>query len=226
MHIARTTALAAAFGALAFGAQAVTVDLINHSTQGGGNTADQYASGYAANTPLNATFSADPTVTPPPGNQSGVYQSPFNNTVLLDTQSYFSVGGIGAGGGANSPVTLTLGAPVDEFTMLWGSIDSYNTIGFYSGATFLGSFSGTDIVNEFSLGGSPLNFEQVALLNFSDFGQDGLTSITFSSGDGVNQQAAFEFALAPVPLPASILMLLGGLAGLGGLGVLRRRAPA
>ena len=63
--------------------------------------------------------------------------------------------------------------------------------------------------------------EQVALLRFSEFG-NGLTSVRFSS-----TQAAFEFALAgttaAVPLPASVLMLLGAL---GGLGMLSRRGQA
>jgi hypothetical protein len=219
MYVSRLTVLAVAFSALAFGAQAVTVSQIDSSVQGAGNTAHLYAANYAGNTPIGGSFSSDPLVVPPPGNANGIYQSPFNNTPLLDTQTYFSVGGVdGNGEGAVSPVTLTLGGPADSFDILWGSIDSYNTIEFFSGATSLMSFTGTDIVNLFALGGSPLNYEQVALLRFSDFGTGGLTSVQFSSS-----QAAFEFALAPVPLPASALLLLGAL---GGLGFVSRRGKA
>jgi hypothetical protein len=220
MYVARLSVLAAAFSALAFSAQAVSVSLIDSSPQGMGNTADVYASAYAGNTPIGAAFSDDALVTPPPGSIGGVYQSPFNNTGLADTQTYFSVGGASGVNGAPSPVTLTFGGPVDTFSILWGSIDSYNTIEFFSGATSLMAFTGTDIINQFALGGSPINYEQVALLNFSDFGMDGLTSVQFSSS-----QAAFEFALAPapIPLPASALLLLGGL---GGLGVISRQRKA
>ena len=150
---------------------------------------------------------------------SSIYQSPFNNTPLVDSQSYFSVGAVdGDGDGAPSPVTLTLGAPVDSFTMLWGSIDDYNTIEFFSGATSLMAFTGTTSSTCFMLGGSAANYERVALLRFGDFGESGMDSVKFSSS-----QAAFEFALAPVPLPASALMLFGAL---GGLGFVSRRGKA
>jgi hypothetical protein len=225
MYVARAAALAAAFGALAFSAQAVSVDLIDTSTQGAGNQAHIFASAYAGYTPAGAVFSDDALVTPPPGSLASLYQSPFNNTALSETQSYFSVGTVDrAGDGAPSPVTLTFGAPIDSFTILWGSIDSYNTIEFFSGAASLMAFTGSQIVDMYDLGGlagaNLSNYEQVALLRFSDFGQGGLTSVKFTS-----PQAAFEFALAPqpIPLPASALLLFGAL---GGLGVISRQRKA
>ena len=218
MFVARLSVLAAAFSALAFSAQAVSVSLIDASTQRAGNQAHVFAAGYAGNTPAGAVFSADPLVTDE-GNEPGKYQSPFNNTPLLG-QTFFSVGAVGSGGGVVSPVTLTFGSPVDSFDVLWGSIDSYNTIEFFSGEALLKAFTGTDIVNAFALGGTPVNYEQVALLRFSDFDEGGLTDVRF-----VSSRAAFEFALAPapVPLPASVLMLLGALSGLG---VISRRGKA
>ena len=84
--------------------------------------------GYNGTTPAGATWSADPTVTPPPGSVGGINQSPFNNTPVSETQSYFSVWGPGVNGGAASPVTLDFASGQSDFSMLWGSIDTYNTL--------------------------------------------------------------------------------------------------
>ncbi len=203
------------------GASSAVVSLLSTSTQGAGNQAHVYGAGYDGTTPSGATWSQDPLVTPPPGNLSGIYQSPFNNTPLLGTQTYFSVGAVDADGdGATSPVTLAFGSLQTSLTILWGSIDSYNTLAFLDniGGT-IASFTGTNIVNLFGLGGSAPNYEQVALLNF-DLTQDGgFWGVRF-----ISTQAAFEFALAQsVPLPAAGWLLLTGLAVIGACACRTRR---
>lgn len=213
----RTLLGAAALVAMSIGgASAATVSLVNGSDQGATNTAGiDYAVGYGANTPDGALWSADPTWSPPPGNQNVIAQSPFNSNILTDTQNYFSVGETGEGGGTPSPVWLDFDTVQTGFDFLWGSIDSYNTLTFLLGGASVASFTGDDIAALFGLTPtSNPNYEKVALLHFTDFGE-GFDGIMFASS--VN---AFEFALAPVPLPATGLLLLGAL---GALGALRRR---
>lgn len=226
--MSRLTGFAAFAGAalFAFSAAAVptsnpNVDatLLATSTNGGGNTAGiTYAQGFGANLPAGASWSDDPTVTPPPGNVSGQYQSPFNNTVLQDVQNYYNVGGVSGANGAPSPQTLSFDSDQSAFTLLWGSIDSYNTLEFLDGAGSVLSLTGTELVSLFMLGGTPTNFEQVALVTF-----DFLNGITFDNVKFSSSQAAFEFALAPVPLPAAAWLMIAALAGLGFVG---RRRPA
>ena len=103
------------------------------------------------------------------------------------------------------------------FTLLWGSIDSYNSIEFLLGGVSQLLYTGTDLINQSlfdPLSGTGPNYEQVALVNFSNFA-NGFDKVTFKS-----TQAAFEMALPPVPVPAAGLLLLGAL---GGLAALRRR---
>lgn len=98
---------------------------------------------------------------------------------------------------------------------LWGSVDAFNTVQFYSGATLLGSYNGNDALN-------PANGNQSAAgtvyFNAYTTSPQAITSMVFTSGNN-----AFEtdnFAVSAVPEPETYAMLL---AGLGLIGTIARR---
>ncbi len=152
------------------------------------------------------------------GTVSGGYRSPYNELATPGTtgySNYFTVGSP-APNSQPSPATLVLNSAKNTFSMLWGSIDTYNAVQFCLGST-CAKVTGSQVgVPPLSAGGS-LN----AIVNFTaDFYFD---RISFFSNEGrIGDQAAFEFAVAPVPvpLPAGGLLLLGAL---GGIAALRRR---
>jgi VCBS repeat-containing protein len=64
---------------------------------------------------------------------------------VADTTNYLS---IGAGG----TETITFAHEQNAFGLYWGSVDSYNTISFYHGATLVASYTGADIAPLFPTG--------------------------------------------------------------------------
>jgi hypothetical protein len=238
-------AAAAALALAPMAAGAVTATVVDHSVNDATNDADVYAALYGAYTPAGGTWGEGglaPIVSPPPADESGVYKSPFSGTDLGDSttagdptpgtpdRDYFSVGGTDADGeGSVSPRTLTFGSLRSSFSLLWGSIDSYNTLKFENtGGGFSASYTGDAIVDLFDLAALPDsngNYDLVALIDFAFGPGEGFDRITFSSeaSDGVTDVAAFEFA-TPVPVPMGALLI--GTAFLGAGFISRRRKSA
>jgi hypothetical protein len=159
---------------------------------------------------------------PVAGAAGGFYAPPYlsgNNgdgfgsqTTGADTTTYLSTG-IGS-------VELDFNTSELYLGVLWGSVDTYNTIAFYNGATELQSFTGGDI-----LAGAN-----------GDQGVNGTLYVNFMSNTGFDRvvftstQYAFEFddvaynqaIPRTVPSPEPVTLSLFG-AGLAGLGMARRR---
>ena len=164
-----------------------------------------------------ATWSVAPAIVD--GSVGGAFRSPYDQLAapgMAGNADYFTVGSPGLPG---SPATLTLTNLRKTFSMLWGSVDTYNRVDL-CGVSGCVSVTGTQVHTA-----GPVNFATGnAIVNFStDFG---IQTVSFFSNNGLtNDQAAFEFALAPapVPLPAGGVLMLGALAGLVAL---RRRKAA
>jgi MYXO-CTERM domain-containing protein len=172
---------------------------------------------------IGVTFSSDGQAVQ--GAASGLYAAPFlsnSNGALfgdptvsgVDTTSYLS-SGIGS-------VTLNLPSPQMYMGLLWGSVDLYNTLQFFSGATLVGTLTGGD-VNAFA------NGDQGAL---GTFYVNINSTLSFDRVVASSTQYAFEFdnvALNPTPVsgpaatPEPASLVLWTVAGLAGLAAIRRR---
>ena len=111
--------------------------------------------------------------------------------------------------------TLTFQQGQHYLGILWGSVDSYNTLTFYNGAAAVGSISGSQVLTpadgyQFAGGSAYVNV----------FSTTAFTSVVARSGSN-----AFEFdnVAYAVPEPASLAMCATALVGLTGAAARKRR---
>ena len=219
----RCTAIAGTLvlSGLANSADAATVTIGSELFYNGSNDA-----------PIYSTVAPDafiPLFTPSiSGSSGGVTRSPYEtNAIGADTAySVLSPGGQPSPG---SSATYNLYGATN-FTILWGSPDTYNHITFYSGLlgsgnvlSTAGGSSGTDFIGS-DTGCYTTTCNRFAwdLVFFSSSLPIGSVVL---SNDGT---AAFEYGLAPIntPLPAAVWLFGTVIAAAAGASRMRRRAKA
>lgn len=217
LAIAILSALAVANEASA----ALTINSLVGGAAAGTNYAnfDNLPSGPAGGSSGGITVTFNPDGKAVQGAASGLYAppvlsngngAPFGNPLDgVDTTTYLTTG-LGS-------ITMQLPGLEMYLGLLWGSVDAYNTLKLYNGATLVGTVTGVD-VNAAANGDQGVN---------GTFYVNIISDLAFDKVVAESSRYAFEIdnvaysETLPVPEPASMAIFLAGLIGAVVLG--RRR---
>ena len=129
---------------------------------------------------------------------AGLYATPYG-----DTTNYLAV----LGGGSE---TISYGSEKTTFGLYWGSVDSYNVLSFYDGATLVDTITGSQTGPLIASGGQG-DYSSNGYVVIS--GLPKFNNVVVSSGSN-----SFEFdsvVAGGVPEPSTWMMMGLGFAGLG-----------
>jgi hypothetical protein len=146
--------------------------------------------------------------------------SPLQNTTARPAGSVDNFWSVGTSPAEQKgPGVVTFSTAVSYLGFLYGSVDSYNKVSFFSGANNFLTLTGADISN-------PANGNQAVSKYFNFFAGAGqaVTKVIFSSTNN-----AFEtdnFAVTAVPEVESYAMMLAGLGLMGTIARRRNKAKA
>ena len=145
------------------------------------------------------------------GALSGKYAAPYNNVLMLaaDQTNYVTVPD--PDGGSSGAYAADLGGTYNYFGIFWGSVDTYNTLSFFNGGSQVASYNGSAITTPNVANGNqsaPYSNLYVNFLDLPAFDSFMMTSTNFAfEADNI------AVGTTPVPEPASLMLMLGGLSG-------------
>lgn len=184
----------------------------------------------SVNSPLVMGVQIQPNAAVVLGSAAGLYAAPFlsgangvgfgpggtDQANGVNETQYLTAGSTGAAAGAQIELILPFSA--QYFGILWGSIDDYNTLKFYDGATLVGTVTGADVTATPTGNQGPDGTRYVNITS----------TLSFDRVVATSSQFAFEFdnvALAQnIPAPAALAVFGLGLLGLGAVRRAKRRA--
>lgn len=219
----KTTAIAAAIAALAITgtASATTIDYastmdadgVQTTTVAGATTIDfnDGSCGYSSCSGNYAILN---------GSASSHNAAPATGSGTVDSTDYLSV----PNDLSQNPqsATFDLGTTANYFGLLWGSIDSYNTIDFLLDGTSVASFIGSDITTPNAANGDQASPTTNTYVNFYDLPTfDEVTLASTSYAFESDNHAYATIGSSDVPEPGNLALF--GLAAIGLFAAFRRR---
>ncbi len=189
-------------------------------------TFDNIPLGSAGGAESGVTLSLDPDAEVVLGASSGLYAAPVvsnGNGANFGPQAdgvdatRYVTSGKNVGTYPNAKATLTFASDQWYFGLLWGSVDTYNTLTFYDvNDNVVGTLTGGQVA-------SPANGNQNAqgTVYVNVFADTGFRSVVATSS-----QYAFEFDNVAYAVPEPAAMLVWGFLSLVGLCVVRHRRKA
>jgi hypothetical protein len=148
----------------------------------------------------------------------GLYATPFG-----DMTNYMAV----LGGGSEE---IAYAGTKTSFGLYWGSVDTYNSLTFYSGDTLVATITGADVDPPISANGGQTDYTSNAYVL--------ITGLQFDHVFASSSSNSFEFdnvvaggtsglpsSVAAVPEPSTWAMLMLGFTGLGYAAFRRRKTP-